>query len=67
MKKIANLSSSSTEEPIPNTTVIISCFVIVITLLFAYYLDQKTAKGPFGLHVNLPVAHLYTTHGGKQM
>ena len=27
-------------------------------------LGQETAKGPFGLRVKLPPAHLFTTHGG---
>ena len=26
---------------------------------------QETAKGPFGLRVKLPPAHLSTTHGGS--
>ena len=29
-----------------------------------FCLDQKTAKGLFGLRVKLPLAHLFTTNGG---
>ena len=38
--------------------------VIVITFYSPSCLDQETAKGPFGLRVKLPPAHLSTTHGG---
>ena len=34
------------------------------TLRSPSYLGQETAKGPFGLRVKLPSAHLSTTHGG---
>ena len=43
------------------TTLII---VIVITFYSPSCLGQETAKGPFGLRVKLPPAHLSTTHGG---
>ena len=39
-------------------------FVIVITFYSPSCLGQETAKGPFGLLVKLPPAHLSTTHGG---
>ena len=38
--------------------------VIVITFYSPSCLGQETAKGPFGLPVKLPPAHLSTTHGG---
>ena len=38
--------------------------VIVITFYSPSCLGQETAKGPFGLRVKLPPAHLSTTHGG---
>ena len=38
--------------------------VIVITFYSPICLGQETAKGPFGLRVKLPPAHLSTTHGG---
>ena len=42
--------------------------VIVIVIVITFYsptcLGQETAKGPFGLLVKLPPAHLSTTHGG---
>ena len=38
--------------------------VIVITFYSPSCLGQETAKGPFGLLVKLPPAHLSTTHGG---
>ena len=38
--------------------------VIVITFYLPSYLGQEKAKGPFGLQVKLPSAHLSTTHGG---
>ena len=38
--------------------------VIVITFYLPSCLGQETAKGPFGLRVKLPPAHLSTTHGG---
>ena len=37
--------------------------VIVITFYSPSCLGQKTAKGPFGLPIKLPHAHLSTTHG----
>ena len=41
---------------------------IVIVVLITFYspscLGQETAKGPYGLRVKLPPAHLLTTHGG---
>ena len=41
---------------------------IVIVIVIKFYspscLGQETAKGPFGLRVKLPPAHLSTTHGG---
>ena len=37
---------------------------IVITFYSPSFLGQETAKGPFGLRVKLPVAHLSATHGG---
>ena len=39
--------------------------VIVITFYSPNCLGQETAKGPFGLRVKLPPAHLCTTHGGS--
>ena len=39
-------------------------FVIVITFYPRSCLGQDTAKGPFGLQVELPPAHLSTTHCG---
>ena len=39
--------------------------VIVITFYSPTWLGQETAKGPFGLWVKLPPAHLSTTHGGS--
>ena len=39
--------------------------VIVITLYSPSCLGQETAKGPFGLRVKLPPAHLSTTHDGS--
>ena len=44
-----------------STTIVI---VIVITFYSPSCLGQETAKGPFGLRVKLPPAHLSTTHGG---
>ena len=38
--------------------------VIVITFYSPSCFGQETAKGPFGLRVKLPPAHLSTTHGG---
>ena len=38
--------------------------VIVITFYSPSCLGQETAKGPFGLRVKLPPAHLSTTHEG---
>ena len=38
--------------------------VIVITFYSPSCLGQETAKGPFGLQVKLPPAHLSTTHSG---
>ena len=38
--------------------------LFVDTLYLPSYLGQETAKGPFGLRVKLPLAHLFTTHGG---
>ena len=38
--------------------------VIVITFYSPSCLGQETAKGPFGLRVKLPPAHLSTTHDG---
>ena len=38
--------------------------VIVITFYSTSCLGQETVKGPFGLRVKLPPAHLSTTHGG---
>ena len=38
--------------------------VSVITFYLPSCLGQETAKGPFGLRVKLPPAHLSTTHGG---
>ena len=38
--------------------------VIVITFYSPSCLGQETAKGPFGLRVKLPPAHLSTTNGG---
>ena len=38
--------------------------IIVITFYSPSCLGQETAKGPFGLRVKLPPAHLSTTHGG---
>ena len=42
--------------------------IIVIVIVITFYspscLGQETAKGPFGLRVKLPPAHLSTTHGG---
>ena len=38
--------------------------VIVITLYLPSCLGQETAKGPFGLQVKLPPAHLSITLGG---
>ena len=66
-KKLKVCPQVPPEEPIPNTTEILFCLVIVITSLSTNYLDQKTAKGPFGLQVELPLANLYTTHGGRQL
>ena len=37
---------------------------IVITFYLPSCLGQQTAKGRFGFRVNLPPAHLSTTHGG---
>ena len=39
-------------------------FLILIEIKFysPIYLGQETAKGPFGLRVKLPPAHLSTTH-----
>ena len=37
---------------------------IAITFYSPSCLGQETAKGPFGLRVKLPHAHLSTTHGG---
>ena len=39
-------------------------FVIVITFYSPSCLGQETAKGPFGLRVKLPPAHLSITHDG---
>ena len=39
-------------------------YVIVITFYSPSCLGQETAKGPFGLQVKLPPAHLSTTHTG---
>ena len=33
-------------------------------ILFSNCIGQEIAKGPFGLQVTLPSAHLSTTHGG---
>ena len=38
--------------------------IIVITFYSLSCLDRETAKGPCGLGVKLPPAHLFTTHGG---
>ena len=38
--------------------------VIVITFYSPSCLGQEIAKGPFGLRVQLPPAHLSTTHDG---
>ena len=38
--------------------------VFVITFYSRSCLGQETTKGPFGLRVKLPPAHLSTTHGG---
>ena len=38
--------------------------ILVITFYSPSCLGQETAKGPFGLRVKLPTAHLSTTHGG---
>ena len=38
--------------------------IIVIRFYSPSCLVQETAKGPFGLRVKLPPAHLSTTHGG---
>ena len=38
--------------------------LIVITFYSPSCLGQETAKGPFGLRVKLPPAHLSITHGG---
>ena len=43
---------------------ILLVIVIVITFYSPSCLGQETAKGPFGLRVNLPPANLSTTHGG---
>ena len=40
-----------------------SLIVIVITFYSPSCLGQETTKGPFGLRVKLPLAHLSTTHG----
>ena len=37
---------------------------IATTLYSPSCLGQEKAKGPFGLRVKLPPAHLFTTHGG---
>ena len=42
----------------------VKVIVIVITFYSPSCLGQETAKGPFGLRVKLPPAHLSTTHGG---
>ena len=39
--------------------------LIVITFYSPSCLGQETAKGPFGLRVKLPPAHLSTTHDGS--
>ena len=38
--------------------------LFVDTFYLPSYLGQERAKGPFGLRVKLPLAHLFTTHGG---
>ena len=43
---------------------IVIVIVIVITFYSPSCLGQETAKGPFGLRVKLPPAHLSTTHDG---
>ena len=45
----------------------LECFVglvIAITFYSPSCLGQETTKGPFGLRVKLPPAHVSTTHGG---
>ena len=44
--------------------IVIDVIVIVITFYSPSCLGQETAKGPFGLRVKLPPAHLSTTHDG---
>ena len=43
----------------------VTVIVIVITFYSPSCLGQETTKGPFGLRVKLPPAHLFTTHGGS--
>ena len=43
---------------------VVILIIIVITSYSPSCLGQETAKGPFGLRVKLPPAHLFTTHGG---
>ena len=45
-------------------TVSVIAIVIVITFYSPSCLGQETAKGPSGLRVKLPPAHMSTTRGG---
>ena len=44
--------------------ILLVVIVIVITFYLSSFLIQETAKGPFGLRVNLPPAHPSTKNGG---
>ena len=55
LKYIARINSYDDED---------NHYVIVITFYSPSCLGQETAKGPFGLRVKLPPAHLSTTLGG---
>ena len=48
----------------PSKILLCPSIVIVITFYSPSYLGPETVKGPFGLPVKLPPAHLFATHGG---
>ena len=66
-KKIAGMEYGKVvfhSTPCPGFRLAQNNIVIVITFYSPSSLGQETAKGPFGLPVKLPPAHLSTAHGG---
>ena len=63
MKGIKSAKAAGEDEIRPEMLKALTVIVIVITFYSPSCLDLETAKGPFGLRVKLPPAHLSTTHG----